>query len=320
MKEIDERYCRETQENESSIDLKPNVAGLLAYLGLWVTGIIFLVLEQKNRFVRFHASQSIVAFGSLFFIQYMLSHIPLIGWVFNVIFGILTFVLWIVLMVRAYNSEWYRLPVAGDLAERLIGLAIPDDRGEAYSSRAGTGETKAKPSPAKSKIDDSSERFKDSRAGRIASSAFAIAWSFALLIFFNFFNDYIAYYHVQNLNGAEFVVRETVLTGAFALWLPVLTTALVFAMIGHTVIIIIDRYLLRETTLLVLDIFAIAVVATLLSIFPFDFSVIPDARIADIVLTATQVGLVIVLLAVGIGVLVRFIKLTVSLARGTSGY
>lgn len=320
MKEIEEQPIHETQKDESSIDLKPNVAGLLAYLGVWVTGIIFLVLEQKNRFVRFHAAQSIVTFGSLFFIQYIMSHIPLIGWVFNVMLGVLTFVLWIVLMVRAYNGEWYRLPVAGELTERLIGIAIPDDRDGYYSSQAGANGAKAKPSPAKSKIEDSSERFKDSRAGRIASSAFAIAWSFALLIFFNFFNEYIAYYHIQHLNGAEVVVRESVLTGSFDLWLPVLTIALVFAMIGHTIIIIVDRYVLREATLLVLDLFAIAVVATLLSIFPFDFSVIPDVRIADIVLTATQVGLVIVLLAVGIGVLVRFIKLTVNLARGTSEY
>ena len=46
-------------------NLTPNVAALLCYVGGWISGIVLLVLEQKNRFVRFHALQSIILFGSL---------------------------------------------------------------------------------------------------------------------------------------------------------------------------------------------------------------------------------------------------------------
>ena len=49
----------------STTGLEPNIAGLLCYLGGWITGIVFLVIEQKNKFVRFHALQSIVTFGAL---------------------------------------------------------------------------------------------------------------------------------------------------------------------------------------------------------------------------------------------------------------
>ena len=47
------------------MSLKPNTAGLLCYLGFWVTGIIFLVIEKKNKMIRFHAMQALVTFGIL---------------------------------------------------------------------------------------------------------------------------------------------------------------------------------------------------------------------------------------------------------------
>ena len=45
--------------------LQENVAGLLCYILGWVTGIIFLILEPENKFVKFHAIQSIIVFGAL---------------------------------------------------------------------------------------------------------------------------------------------------------------------------------------------------------------------------------------------------------------
>jgi len=60
-----EEKVEATKETGSSTGLKPNVAGLLCYLGVWVTGIIFLIIERKNKLVRFHAMQSLVTFGIL---------------------------------------------------------------------------------------------------------------------------------------------------------------------------------------------------------------------------------------------------------------
>ncbi len=307
------------RENESSTGLKPNVAALLAYLGLWVTGIVFLIIEQKNRSVRFHAAQSFVSFGGLSLLHYWLSNLPVVGWAFAVIAGVFGLVLWIVLMSRAYRGEHFKLPVAGVLAERLIGASPvcqpgpPPPAEPPVQTNEGWYEHKAAKPP-------KPERFRDSRAARITASAFAIAWGFVLLIFFNFFNQYIAYYHMQNVNGVDVQVRQPLLTSTFESWLAMLTVALVIGIVGHTMLILVDRYILREATLLVLDLFGIAVIAMLLSLFPFDFSVIPNARLADITAISVQIVLGLILLGFGIGVLVRFIKLTVNLARGTRPY
>ena len=85
----------------SMTGLEPNVAGLLCYLGAWITGIIFLILEQKNRFVRFHALQSIIVFGTLMVAAVLLGWIPFVGDFFCALIGILVLILWIVLMVKA---------------------------------------------------------------------------------------------------------------------------------------------------------------------------------------------------------------------------
>ena len=110
---------KETAESDIQ-GLKPNVAGLLCYVVGWITGIIFLIIEKKNQFVRFHAMQSIVTFGALTIIQIIFSFIPVVGWILNVIIGILMFVLWVVLMYRAYQGRMYKLPVAGNIAESLL--------------------------------------------------------------------------------------------------------------------------------------------------------------------------------------------------------
>jgi uncharacterized membrane protein len=102
-----------------------NVAGLLCYVLGWITGLIFFFID-KRPFVRFHAAQSIVVFGGLMIIQIALTMV-FIGGGFAVGFGlralisILGFVLWILLMIKAYQGEKFRVPVAADLADQLFG-------------------------------------------------------------------------------------------------------------------------------------------------------------------------------------------------------
>ena len=105
----------------ATVSLTPNIAGLLCYLGVWITGIIFFILEQKNKWIRFHAAQSIVVFGTLGIAGAILGWIPIAGHVFSAILGITGFVFWIVLMVKAYNGERYKVPWAGDIAEMMVG-------------------------------------------------------------------------------------------------------------------------------------------------------------------------------------------------------
>jgi uncharacterized membrane protein len=108
---------------KTSTDIKPNVAGLLCYLVGWVTGLIFLIIEKESKFVRFHAIQSIAAYVVLFVIYLIFWFIPIIGWIINIFVGIAMFVLWIVLMYKAYQGEKFKLPIVGDFAEKQANQA-----------------------------------------------------------------------------------------------------------------------------------------------------------------------------------------------------
>lgn len=106
---------------KTSTGLDENVAGLLCYVLGWVSGLVFILLEQENKFVRFHAFQSIIVFGVLTVAISILSWIPIIGGFLAWLISLLCLVLWIVLMVKAYQGTRYKLPWSGDLAERWVG-------------------------------------------------------------------------------------------------------------------------------------------------------------------------------------------------------
>ena len=103
---------------KTSTELDENVAGLLCYVLGWISGLVFFLIEKENKFVRFHALQSIIVFGVLTLASIVIGWIPFIGWVINSIICVLAIVLWILLMVKAYQGEKFKLPWAGDLAEK----------------------------------------------------------------------------------------------------------------------------------------------------------------------------------------------------------
>ena len=103
---------------KTSVGLNENIAGLLCYVLGWVSGVVFLLIEQENKFVRFHAIQSIVVFGVLNISGIILGLIPIFGGAFSAIISVLSFVFWIVLMLKAYQAKKYKLPWAGDFAEK----------------------------------------------------------------------------------------------------------------------------------------------------------------------------------------------------------
>jgi uncharacterized membrane protein len=108
--------------------LAPNLAGALAYLLGPITGILFLVLEKTNSFVRFHAMQSTVLWVGWVIVSIALSVlsgvVPVIGWIFGLILSIVMsiggFILWLVLMFKAYQGEEWELPVVGPFARKQI--------------------------------------------------------------------------------------------------------------------------------------------------------------------------------------------------------
>ena len=325
---IDAEQKQRMTTGGSTTGLEPNIAGLLCYLGGWITGIVFLVIEQKNKFVRFHALQSIVTFGALTVAGALLSWIPFFGGFFIAAIVILAFILWILLMVKAYQGELYKVPVAGQVAEGILPVTWRGEKPEtgeeqktAESPRPDevpkSPEPPETPSPAISgKMEKFGKRvenyFTRTKAGRIVGYSAAIFWSVALLIFFSFFHQYIAWYHVEP-DGS--VTRLSLLTGDYFTWLPILITALVISITANIIMIIYDRYWLREIIQIILAAIGVVVVASLVSIFPFDFSVIPNATAVDIVPVVVTIVLIIIAVGLGVGALVRFIKLIVNVAK-----
>ena len=116
----------------SSSGLAPNVASALAYVLGIITGVIFLVIEKENRFVRFHAAQSIAVTLVLVVISIGLSvlstalvFVPLLGlivaFLLSVVLFFATFVLWVLLMWRAYQGREWEVPIAAGIARKIAG-------------------------------------------------------------------------------------------------------------------------------------------------------------------------------------------------------
>ena len=107
---------------KTSMNLEENVAGALCYVLGWVTGIVFYIMEKENKTVRFHAVQSIIVFLPLMIVvgilQVILLFVPFVGWAISGLMGLLVFVLWLVLMFKAYQGEKFKLPIVGDIAEK----------------------------------------------------------------------------------------------------------------------------------------------------------------------------------------------------------
>ncbi len=104
----------------SSTSLKPNIAAMLTYVLGFITGIIFIIIEKENKFVRFHAMQSIIISVALLVLSIFLGFLPIIGWLISLLIAPITFILWIVLMYKAYNNEWFELPVIGQISKDQI--------------------------------------------------------------------------------------------------------------------------------------------------------------------------------------------------------
>ncbi len=103
-----------------------NVAGMLAYFTI-IPAIIFLLIEpyNRNRFVRFHSFQCLFTCAALIVLQIALSFfsyiIPVLMFGVYGLLGLAEVALWILLVVKAYQHEMFKLPIVGDLAEKQAG-------------------------------------------------------------------------------------------------------------------------------------------------------------------------------------------------------
>jgi uncharacterized membrane protein len=126
------------QVAKSSTGLDENLAALLSYVAGWISGLIFFLIEKDSRLVRFHAMQSlllnvaalvvgivfwIVAVVSSLVVSYISGVLGFLVWVVMVLvggaLGIGLFVAAIISLIKAYQGQYFKLPVIGDYAEKF---------------------------------------------------------------------------------------------------------------------------------------------------------------------------------------------------------
>ncbi|WP_424740026.1 DUF4870 domain-containing protein [Infirmifilum uzonense] len=109
--------------SQTSLGLEERTEAALSYLLFFFSGLIIFLLEEKSLYVRFHAAQSTVTFISLI----VLSRIVLFirgGFVLSCFIELLLLILWIVGIIKAYQGEWYKFPLFGDIAASILNLRI----------------------------------------------------------------------------------------------------------------------------------------------------------------------------------------------------
>lgn len=127
------------QTGKSSTGLEENLAALLSYVFGWLSGLIFLLIEKDSKLVRFHAMQSIllnvccavVAFV-LWIVMFILvlvvgqisgSLSTILGLLFTLVwlaFSVGILIAWVMCLIKAYQSQFFKLPIIGDFAEKFV--------------------------------------------------------------------------------------------------------------------------------------------------------------------------------------------------------
>ncbi len=286
--------------------LQTHVASTLAYVGWWVSGLILLLLKPNDRVVRFHAMQSIVVFGTATILIIVLSTIAFIFsfpfWggvlmagtiVFTILWALVlafSVVLWILLMVKTYQREQILVPLAGELSFWLLdrfGMQGPERDAMAFHGLTGD----------ESRHRDRSRRHRrgDSAAGRAIGSIAVIVWSIFLFVLFNFYAEYIAFYHSTTVGGVTQLLRYPIMTAELARVLPIFNLTLALNVLGHILVLAWNRYLVKEAVEVVLHVLGLIVAILFLWVFPFDFSELPVAGLRTALPTVTIVILILVI-------------------------
>lgn len=109
-------------------DTNRNLVAALSYFLGFITGVVILLVEKDDKYIRFHAMQSTLIFGGLFVVNLVLgmvfgnlSFLGLAVTTINTLISLAGLVFWIVSMVRAFKGEVFKWPIVGDIAEKQVG-------------------------------------------------------------------------------------------------------------------------------------------------------------------------------------------------------
>jgi len=115
-----------TETKKTALGMEENIEGALCYVLGFVTGIVFLILEKDNKFVKFHAMQSIIIFLALTVLGVIISSMMFMSWglfgMLSTLIWLLELILWLVLMLKAYQHEMFKLPIIGEIAAKQAGV------------------------------------------------------------------------------------------------------------------------------------------------------------------------------------------------------
>ena len=115
-------------DNTPQTGLSDDAASGIAYL-TFIPAIIFLVVPPYNQSakVRFHSWQSIflaVAWFAIWVVLAFIGFIPFLNLIDVILFplcGLGFLILWLIVMINAFNGKRFKVPVIGDLAEKQAG-------------------------------------------------------------------------------------------------------------------------------------------------------------------------------------------------------
>jgi hypothetical protein len=165
----------------------------------------------------------------------------------------------------------------------------------------------------RAEVDD--EIYEDKRGRRAFAHVWNIIWSLVLIIFFNFYSSYIAYFQYEQSNGLLIWHKFTILTEDFQKLIPLITAGLIIIAAGSIILLILDKYILSRVVELISAIFAIAVLGNILIMFPFDFNIIPYEKVAQLLPLILKIILGIIILLLIIQIIANFVKIVVKIAK-----
>ncbi|MCE5329330.1 hypothetical protein LLG07_03225 [bacterium] len=165
------------------------------------------------------------------------------------------------------------------------------------------------------RVDHNEESYENKRGRRAFSYVWNIIWSLVFIIFFNFFSSYIAYYQYEQSDGSLVWHRFSIITGDFSKLVPLITAGLFIIIVGNIILLIFDRYILAKIVEIVCAIFAVAVIANFLLLFPIDFNIIPYDKVAELLPLILKIASGLIILILVIQIIANFVRIVVKITK-----